>query len=128
MPVIGYKSENLAAFYSKDSGLKLDVALDEKEIALAIHIKRQMNLKGGVLVSNPIPDQYSIDNDFINKYIDEAINKAKQQNIKGKDTTPFLLKAIADATKGKSLDANIALVYNNALVGSLIAKEYNKIK
>lgn len=128
VPVIGYKSENLAAFYSKDSGLKLDVALDEKEIALAIHIKRQMNLRGGVLVSNPIPDQYSIDNDFINKYIDEAINKAKQQNIKGKDTTPFLLKAIADATKGKSLDANIALVYNNALVGSLIAKEYNKIK
>ena len=128
VPVIGYKSDNLAAFYSKDSGLKLDLNANEQEIAKIIDYKRKMNLKGGVLISNPIPDKYSIDNEYINKYIDKAIKEAKDNNIKGKDLTPFLLKAITDATKGESLEANIALVYNNALVGTLIAKELCKIK
>ena len=125
VPVLGYKSENLAAFYSKDSGLKLDYYMnDANEIAKTIKFKRDMNLKGGILISNPIPDEASIDNDYINKFIDQAINDAKKANIHGKDTTPFLLKAIADATCGKSLEANIALIYNNAKIGSLIAKEY----
>ena len=128
VPVIGYKSENLAAFYSKDSGLKLDTSADEKEIAKIIDYKRKMKLDGGLLISNPIPNENSMDNEFINKYIENAINEANQKGIKGKDLTPFLLKAITDATGGKSLEANIALVYNNAKVGSLIAKELSKIK
>ena len=129
VPVLGYKSKNLAAFYSKDSGLPLDYEMnDAKEIALAIKYKREMKLDGGILISNPIPDEASIENNFINAYIDKAVADAKALNIKGKDTTPFLLKAIADATQGKSLKANIALIYNNAHVGSLIAKEYCKIK
>ena len=129
VPVLGYKSENLAAFYSKDSGLKLDYEMkDEAEIAKAIYFKRQMKLDGGILISNPIPDEYSIDNEYINKFIDDAINEANRLQIKGKDTTPFLLKAIADATQNKSLDANIALIYNNAKVGANIAKEYCKLK
>ena len=129
VPVLGYKSENLAAFYSKDSGLKLDYKMeDEKEIAKAIYFKRQMKLDGGILISNPIPDEYSIDNEYINKFIDKAIEDAKTLNIKGKDTTPFLLKAIADATQNQSLNANIALIYNNAKVGANIAKEYSKLK
>lgn len=129
VPVLGYKSENLAAFYSKDSGLKLDYEMkDEAEIAKAIYYKRQMKLDGGILISNPIPDEYSIDNEYINKFIDDAINEASRLQIKGKDTTPFLLKAIADATQNKSLDANIALIYNNAKVGANIAKEYCKLK
>lgn len=129
VPVLGYKSENLAAFYSKDSGLKLDYKMeDEKEIAKAIYYKRQMKLDGGILISNPIPDEHSIDNEYINKFIDKAIEDAKVLNIKGKDTTPFLLKAIADATANKSLNANIALIYNNAKVGANIAKEYSKLK
>jgi len=129
VPVLGYKSENLAAFYSKDSGLKLDYKMeDAKEIALAIKYKRELHLDGGILISNPIPDEASIDNVIINKYIDEALLKAKENNIHGKDTTPFLLKTIVEETGGKSLEANIALVYNNAKVGSLIAKEYQKIK
>lgn len=129
VPVLGYKSENLAAFYSKDSGLKLDYKMeDEKEIAKAIYFKRQMKLDGGILISNPIPDEYSIDNEYINKFIDKAIEDAKTLNIKGKDTTPFLLKAIADATQNQSLNANIALIYNNAKVGATIAKEYSKLK
>ena len=129
VPVLGYKSENLAAFYSKDSGLKLDYEMkDEAEIAKAIYYKRQMKLDGGILISNPIPDEYSIDNEYINKFIDDAINEASRLQIKGKDTTPFLLKAIADATQNKSLDANIALIYNNAKVGANIAKEYCQLK
>ena len=129
VPVLGYKSENLAAFYSKDSGLKLDYKMaDELEIAKAIYYKRQMKLDGGILISNPIPDEYSIENEYINKFIDKAIDDANKLNIKGKDTTPFLLKAIADATENKSLNANIALIYNNAKVGACIAKEYSKLK
>ena len=129
VPVLGYKSENLAAFYSKDSGLKLDYYMnDAKEIAKTIYFKRNMNLNGGILISNPIPDEASIDNEYINKFIDEAIKKANDLNITGKDTTPFLLKAIADATSGKSLEANIALIYNNAKIGALIAKEYSNFK
>lgn len=129
VPVLGYKSENLAAFYSSNSGLKLDYEMkDEKEIAEAIYYKRQMKLDGGVLISNPIPSEYSIDNEYINKFIDKAIEDANRFQIKGKDTTPFLLKAIADATQNKSLDANIALIYNNAKVGANIAKEYSKLK
>lgn len=129
VPVLGYKSENLAAFYSKDSGLKLDYEMkDEAEIAKAIYYKRQMKLDGGILISNPIPNEYSIENEYINKFIDDAINEANRLQIKGKDTTPFLLKAIADATQNKSLNANIALIYNNAKVGANIAKEYCKLK
>lgn len=129
VPVLGYKSENLAAFYSKDSGLKLDYEMkDEKEIALAIKYKRELHLDGGILISNPIEDEYSIDNEFINKYIERAINEANEKHIHGKDVTPFLLKAITDATNNKSLESNIALIYNNAKIGARIAMEYSKIK
>ena len=126
VPVLGYKSENLGGFYSKDSGLKLDYRMENaKEIAEAIYYKRALNLKGGILVSNPIPSEYSIPNENINVYINKALEEAKNLGIKGKDVTPFLLKAITDATEGKSLEANIQLVYNNAIVGAEIAKEYN---
>ena len=129
VPVLGYKSKNLAAFYSKDSGLPVDFEMNsEEEIANAIKYKRAMKLDGGILVSNPIPDEASIDNKYIDLFINKAIDEANKQNIKGKDTTPFLLKAIADATEGKSLQANICLIYNNAKIGARIAKEYCKIK
>ena len=128
VPVLGYKSKNLAAFYSSDSSLRLDYQMDsEEEIARAIHYKRMLNLKGGILISNPIPEEYSIPNENINKYIEQALQEAKNKNIKGKEVTPFLLKAITDATEGKSLEANIKLVYNNAKVGACIAKEYAKL-
>ena len=126
VPVLGYKSENLGGFYSKDSGLKLDYKMESaKEIAEAIYYKRLLKLDGGVLDSNPIPKENSIPNENINVYINNALEEAKKLNIKGKDVTPFLLKAITDATEGKSLEANIQLVYNNAIVGAEIAKEYN---
>lgn len=129
VPVLGYKSENLAAFYSNDSGLKLDYKMnDEKEIAMVIKNKREMGLNGGILISNPIPKENSIDNDYINSVIDNAIKKANENNIHGKDITPYLLKEVAENTQNKSLDSNIALIYNNAKIGALIAKEYSKIK
>lgn len=129
VPVLGYKSENLGGFYSKDSGLKLDYKMENaKEIAEAIYYKRALGLDGGILVSNPIPDEYSIPNENINVYINKALEDAKNLGIKGKDVTPFLLKAITDATEGKSLEANIQLVYNNAKVGTEIAKEYLNLK
>lgn len=129
VPVLGYKSSNLAAFYSKDSGLPLDYKMDDAtEIAKTIKYKREMKLDGGILISNPIPDEYSLDNAYINKYIEKALESAKEQNIKGKAITPFLLKAISEATNNKSLEANIALIYNNAKIGAMIACEYAKIK
>lgn len=129
VPVLGYKSENLAAFYSTDSGLKLDYAMkDEKEIASVIKNKRDLKLNGGVLVSVPIPREKEIPNEVINKYIDEAINEANKLKVHGKDITPFLLKKIVEETKGESLRANIDLIYNNAKIGAIIAKEYCKLK
>ena len=129
VPVLGYKSSSLAAFYSSSSSLSVDYKMDSaQEIAKTIYYKRQMNLNGGVLVSNPIPEEYSIPNEIISSFIDDAIKKATQEGIKGKELTPYLLKTIKEATKGKSLEANIQLVYNNAYVGSLIAKELSLLK
>ena len=129
VPVLGYKSEHLGAFYSNDSGLDVDYKMDSaEEIAKVISYKRKMNLNGGILISNPIPKEYEIPNEIINKYIDDALNDANKEHIKGKNITPYLLKHIKEHTQGKSLEANIKLVYNNAYVGALIAKEYEKIK
>ena len=129
VPVLGYKSNHLGAFYSTDSGLNVDYQMDSaEEIAQAIKIKRELNLEGGILVSNPIPKEYEIPNDEINVYIEEALKDAKKQGIKGKDTTPFLLAHIKEHTKGRSLESNIKLVYNNARVGALISKAYSNLK
>ena len=101
VPVLGYKSNHLGAFYSTDSGLDVDYQMDSaEEIAKAIKIKRDLNLQGGILISNPIPKEYEIPNEEINVYIEEALNAAKKEGIKGKDTTPFLLAHIKEHTKG----------------------------
>ena len=91
-------------------------------------IKRDLNLQGGILISNPIPKEYEIPNEEINVYIEEALNAAKKEGIKGKDTTPFLLAHIKEHTKGRSLESNIQLVYNNARVGALVSKAYSNLK
>lgn len=124
VPVLGYQSDELAAFYSRTSGLKVDYNMkDAKEIADSVTVKRALGLNGGVIVSNPIPKEYEMDPKVINTYIDNALEEMKKAGIKGKNCTPFLLKTIADATEGKSLASNIQLVFNNAVVGTAIASE-----
>ncbi|KAF5062877.1 pseudouridine-5'-phosphate glycosidase [Oscillibacter ruminantium] len=124
VPVIGYGTEELPAFYTRKSGFKVDYELDTPaELAKAFHVKQEMGLGGGMLVTNPIPEEYSMDADAINKAIDEAITDAKKQGIHGKETTPFLLAKIKDLTGGDSLNSNIQLVYNNARLAAKTAAE-----
>ncbi len=127
VPVLGYETKELPSFYSIHSGLELDYKMDSpKEIADAIKAKWEMNLQGGVIVANPIPEEYAMKEEEINAVIEEALQDAKAQGIHGKDTTPFLLAAVKEKTAGKSLDSNIQLVYNNARLGAKIAVEYCK--
>ncbi len=123
VPVLGYKTKDLPAFYTRKSGYEVDYELNSpEEAAQIIKVKRAMNLKGGVLITNPIPEEDSLDPQVMNAAIDEALKEADKQGIKGKDITPFLLAKVKDITHGESLEANIKLVYNNAKVGSSIAK------
>jgi len=123
VPVIGYGTDELPAFYTRKSGFGVDYRLDTPaEIAAAFRAKLDMELKGGMLVTNPIPEEYSMDPDVINKAIDDAIAEANRKGIKGKQTTPFLLAKIKDITGGDSLASNIQLVYNNARLAAQIAK------
>ncbi len=129
VPVLGYQTEELPAFYTRTSGLRTDYCLkDAKEAAEIIHVKREMGLDGGVLITNPIPEEYSMDPAVINKAIDEAIAEMDAKGITGKNCTPFLLAKIAEITGGDSLDSNIHLVFNNAAVGAEIAKELCALK
>ena len=124
VPVLGYQTEELPAFDTRKSGLKVDYAIkDTKDAAKIIKAKRDLKLDGGVLITNPIPEEYSMDPEVINKAIDEAVKEMDAQGIKGKDCTPYLLAKIAEITGGSSLDSNIQLVYNNAAIGAEIAKE-----
>ena len=127
VPVLGYQTKELPSFYSIHSGLELDYEMDSpKEIADAIKAKWEMGLDGGVIIANPIPKEYALEESFINGVIDEALADAKEKGIHGKDVTPFLLAAVKDKTEGKSLDSNIQLVYNNARLGAKIAVEFCK--
>ena len=124
VPVIGYGTSELPAFYTRQSGFGVDYELDTPaELAKAFHAQRAMGLKGGMLVTNPIPEQYSMPADTINAAIDKAVAEAKALGIHGKETTPFLLAKIKDITVGDSLSSNIQLVYNNARLAALTAKE-----
>ena len=129
VPVIGYQTEELPAFYTRKSGFGVDYRLDTPaQLAEAFHVKRELGLRGGMLVTNPIPEAYSMDADVINKAIDEAVEEAKAQGIHGKATTPFLLAKIKDITGGDSLAANIQLVYNNARLATATAVELSKLR
>lgn len=129
VPVLGYQTEELPAFYTAHSGLKVDYKLENaKEAALAMYEKERNNLTGGILITNPIPEEYSMDKKVIDEAIEKALKMMNEQGIKGKETTPFLLKTIVELTGGDSLESNIKLVLNNAAVGSEIIKEYCKLK
>ena len=122
VPVIGYGTDELPAFYTRRSGFKVDYRIDTpKDLAAAFRAKLEMGLRGGMLVTNPIPEEYSMDADYINHAIDEAVAEAEHLGIHGKATTPFLLAKIKDLTGGDSLAANIQLVLNNARLAAKTA-------
>ena len=124
VPVIGYKTEELPAFFTRKSGFKVNYRLDSaKEIADVIKAKSELKLSGSVLITNPIPEEYSLDCDYISSIINDACKNAEQEGVKGKNITPYLLDKIKSLTAGKSLEANIQLVYNNAKLGAKIACE-----
>jgi len=128
VPVIGYGTEELPAFYTRKSGFKVDYRIDTpEELAKVFHVKQDMGLGGGMLVTNPIPEEYSMDADIINKAIDEAVAEAGRLGIHGKETTPFLLAKIKDLTGGDSLASNIQLVYNNARLAAKTAVELSRL-
>ena len=127
VPVIGYQTEELPAFYTRTSGFGVDYRLDTPaEIAAAWNAKLDLGLQGGVLVTNPIPEEYSMDPEYINKAIDEALEAQNAAGVKGKESTPFLLAKVKEITGGDSLDSNIQLVFNNAKLAAQIACEMCK--
>lgn len=127
--VIGYRTNELPAFYTRSSDFKVDYRLDTpEEIAAAFYCKDKIGLKTGMLVTNPIPEEFSMDKDYINKNIEEAVKEAEEKGVKGKNITPFLLDKIQKLTGGESLHSNIELVYNNARLASHIAVELSKLE
>ena len=129
VPVLGYQTKELPAFYTRHSGLNVDYEIkDPKEAAQIIFEKRKNNLQGGILITNPIPEQYAMDDAIINDAIEKALKMADEKGVKGKEITPFLLKTVVDLTGGESLESNSQLILNNAAVGAEIAKEVCKTK
>ena len=126
--VIGYQTSSLPAFYTRTSDFKVNFRIDTpEEIADVFYVKQELNLRGGMLITNPIPEEHSMEPKVIDKAISEAIIEMDQLGIKGKETTPYLLGKIVELTKGNSLKSNIQLVYNNCELASKISVAlYNK--
>lgn len=122
VPVLGYRTETLPAFYTDESDFKVDYRMDSsEEIAAAVTAQRDMGYPGGMLITNPIPHQYAMPKDVIDAAINQALAEAKEQGVKGKATTPFLLARVCELTGGESLKSNIKLVLNNVALGAQIA-------
>lgn len=127
VPVLGYKTDELPAFFTRKSGFKVDYRMDSpEEIAAAVKAKDALGLSGGMLVANPVPEEYSMDPDKIEAVISEAVEEAKALGITGKKVTPFLLEKIRNVTGGDSLFTNVKLVLNNAALAAKIAVELTK--
>jgi len=125
VPVIGFGTDELPAFYTRTSGFGVDYRIDTPEaLAAAFKAQNDMGLKGGMLVTNPIPEEFAMPLDVINKAIDQAVAESVEKGIHGKNSTPFLLARVAELTGGDSLASNIRLVYNNAKVAALTAVAY----
>lgn len=128
VPVLGYQTEELPAFYTRQSGFGVDYRVESPEqLAKIFKTHNDLALNGGILVTNPIPEEYAMPKDVIDAAIDKAIAESKEQGIHGKATTPFLLARVAELTGGDSLASNIRLVYNNATLAARTAVEYCKL-
>ncbi|MGL5651993.1 MAG: pseudouridine-5'-phosphate glycosidase [Paraclostridium sp.] len=129
VPVVGFETEEFPAFYTRKSGFGVDYKVESSlEVASALKAKWDLNLKGGMVIGNPIPKEFEMDYNTINNAIESALKEAEEKNITGKKVTPFLLDRVKTITEGKSLDANIELVYNNAKVAAQIAKDLSELK
>ena len=128
VPVIGYGTDELPAFYTSRSGFAVDYRVDSPdETAEALKAKWDLGLEGGVVIANPIPAEYEMDPEVINGAIAAAVKESEDKGIKGKESTPFLLSKVKELTGGASLDSNIQLVYNNVKVGAQIAVALSKL-
>jgi len=128
VPVLGYQTEELPAFYTRSSGFGVDYRVDTPaELAAIYAAQRALDFPGGVLVTNPIPEQYSMDKERIDAVIAQALAECDERGIHGKETTPFLLARIAEITGNDSLDSNIQLVYNNVALGAQVAGELSRL-
>ena len=127
VPVIGYGTDELPAFYTRSSGFGVDYRVDTPaQLAAMFKAQQELGMKGGMLVTNPIPEQYAMDKAVIDAAIEQAVAESKEQGIRGKETTPFLLARVVELTGGDSLESNIQLVLNNAIVASKTAEELCK--
>lgn len=127
VPVLGYQTKELPAFYTRKSGIALEYSFDTPlELAMIIKEKRKAHLHGGLLITNPIPEEYALDENLMNQSVNQALKEADEKGIHGKDVTPFLLRRVVELTGGESLESNIQLVLNNARLGAEIAKELCK--
>ena len=128
VPIVGYQTDKMPAFYTSESGSLVDYNCQSTdEIAKVMKIKWEMHFQGGIVVANPIPKKYSLPLNEINSVIKLALSEMKEKNIIGKKTTPFLLSKIAEKTKGKSLESNIQLVLNNASLAAQIARSFTEL-
>ncbi len=128
VPLIGYQTQSLPAFFCRTSPFEVSIRLDSAEaIARAMAVKWQTGLNGGLVVANPIPEQFAMAEESINAAIDQAVREAEEQGVTGKASTPFLLARVAELTGGDSLKSNIQLVFNNARLACDIAKAYQSI-
>ncbi|MBE1554041.1 pseudouridine-5'-phosphate glycosidase [Sporosarcina limicola] len=127
VPVVGYGTDVLPAFYTRASEFPVNLRADDvNTVADMLHAKWDLGISGGAIIANPIREEDAMEESFINGIIEKALEEAKANGIAGKDVTPFMLGKVKDLTEGKSLDANIALVKNNAVIGAQIAVAFNR--
>ena len=129
VPVLGFQTEELPAFYTRQSGYKTDVKMESAEqVAAVLFAKWNLGLRGGVLIANPVPEKYSLDLNEMERVINAALVEMKQKGIKGKESTPFLLGKVKELTAGRSLETNIQLILNNAKVAAEIAVAFANLR
>ncbi len=128
VPVLGMRTKDFPAFYCRESGFQVDYALrDEEEAARVMKAKWDVGLRGGLIIANPIPEEYAMDSTYMNGVIEQAVAEAREKGIRGKKITPFLLARIVELTGGESLASNIQLAFHNARCASRIAVAYSKL-
>lgn len=126
--VLSYQNDEFPAFFLRNSGFKADRRLDDLSVlAKTMKVKKDLNIRGGIVLGNPIPKEYEMDAKKINTAIEEALQAAEEKGVKGKEATPFLLKYVVEATEGKSLEANMQLVWNNCAVAAKLAVLYSNL-